>query len=186
MANPSPRLYRLGLALVLATAGLSGCVQREPIVVPSVQVPLVKPPARTVDRVLVFKERRRLYLMSRDTIVETMPIALGGNPVGPKHEEGDKRTPEGVYLLDWRNANSRFYKSLHISYPNAQDVERAHAAGVQPGGNVMIHGLPNGMGWYGETHALNDWTDGCIAVTNEQMDMIWRLVDDNTPIEVRP
>lgn len=113
-------------------------------------------------------------------------ISLGDNPVGHKLYEGDKRTPEGDYLLDWRNANSDFYKSIHISYPSPQDRELAEAWGLNPGGSIMIHGLPNDAGDLAFAFAGLDWTEGCIAVTNEEMEEIWTLVDDGTPIRILP
>jgi murein L,D-transpeptidase YafK len=137
------------------------------------------------DRVLVNKAERRLELLRRGRPLRSYRIALGANPDGHKLSEGDKRTPEGRYVLDWRNPWSKFYKSIHISYPNEKDVENAEEAGVSPGGLIMIHGLPMETEWVGELHALKDWTDGCIAVTNAEMDEIWAMVKDGTPIEIR-
>lgn len=125
-------------------------------------------------------------LMRQGKELKSYKIALGRNPIGHKIQEGDHKTPEGNYLLDRRNAKSRFYRSIHISYPDEKD--RAHAAklGVSPGGDVFIHGLPNGFGWLGKLHLAMDWTDGCIAVTDEEMDEIWQAVPDGTPIEIKP
>ena len=100
--------------------------------------------------------------------------------------QGDHKTPEGHYVLDRRNPKSKFYKSIHVSYPNEQDRRKAQAKGVPPGGDIMIHGLPNGMGAVGAAHRLTDWTDGCIAVTDAEMDEIWKIVPDGTPVEIRP
>lgn len=144
-----------------------------------------KPPIRA-DRVLVLKKERTLQLLSHEKVIRTYKIALGGDPVGPKTRQGDHRTPEGVYLLNSRNARSQFYKSIHISYPSAADRASAHKRGVSPGGDVFIHGLPNGYGIVGASHRLKDWTDGCIAVTNQEMDEIWAAVPDGTPIDIRP
>lgn len=138
-----------------------------------------------VDKVLVLKSRRLLILLKGDETVRQYRIALGANPVGPKEQEGDERTPEGVYVLDWRNSDSKYYKSIHISYPSEDDVARAEARGASPGGYVMLHGLPEKMEWMGSLHRLFDWTDGCIAVTNAEMDEIWELVSDGTLIEIR-
>jgi murein L,D-transpeptidase YafK len=143
-------------------------------------------PDAKADRVLVLKKERQLLLLSGGRTLKTYAISLGGDPVGPKRREGDHKTPEGVYVLDRRNPRSRFYKSIHISYPGPQDVDRARQAAVSPGGEIMIHGLPNGYGWVRSAHRLNDWTDGCIAVTNAEMDEIWQAVRDGTPIEIRP
>ncbi|TIV77110.1 MAG: hypothetical protein E5V93_11175, partial [Mesorhizobium sp.] len=125
-----------------------------------------------VDLVRVEKSNRQLQLIGGDKILRSYSIALGGDPVGQKHREGDERTPEGRYMLDWRNPNSVAHKSIHISYPNADDMAAAKALGVEPGGAIMIHGQPNGFGWLGRLLQTVDWTDGCIAVTNADMDEI--------------
>jgi murein L,D-transpeptidase YafK len=106
--------------------------------------------------------------------------------VGPKLKEGDGRTPEGKYQIDRRNAVSGFYRALHISYPNALDRERASRDNLSPGGDITVHGIKNGFGWIGRLHRLIDWTNGCKAVTDEEMSEIWNVVPDNTPIEIRP
>jgi murein L,D-transpeptidase YafK len=138
------------------------------------------------DRVIVLKKDRILQLLSHGRVMKSYKIALGGNPVGPKSQLGDLKTPEGLYVLDSRNDHSQFYKSIHISYPNPHDRAAARQRGVSPGGDVFVHGLPNGYGFLGASHRLKDWTDGCVAVTNEEMDVIWRTVADGTPIEIRP
>lgn len=142
--------------------------------------------APEVSEVLVRKEERRLYLLSGEQVVRSYRIGLGDNPSGHKLFEGDKRTPEGEYVLDWRNPNSDFYKSIHISYPNEQDREMASSWGLDPGGSIMIHGLPNEAGDMAFAYLGLDWTDGCIAVSNEEMDEIWQLVADGTPIRIVP
>lgn len=139
-----------------------------------------------ISEVLVRKEERRLYLLSGDQVVRSYRIGLGDNPSGHKLYEGDERTPEGEYVLDWRNPNSDFYKSIHISYPNDQDRELASAWGLDPGGSIMIHGLPTGVGDMAFAYLGLDWTNGCIAVSNEEMDEIWQLVADGTPIRIVP
>jgi murein L,D-transpeptidase YafK len=139
-----------------------------------------------VDRVLVLKKERTLELLSRGKVIKVYKVALGGDPVGPKTSQGDHKTPEGVYVLDFRNAHSQFYKSIHISYPSQRDRALARQKGISPGGDVFVHGLPNGFGAVGAAHRLKDWTDGCIAVTNQEMDEIWRAVPDGTQIEIRP
>jgi murein L,D-transpeptidase YafK len=138
------------------------------------------------DYVVVSKKERSLTLMSQGRIVKTYKVALGSVPVGPKSKQGDHMTPEGKYILDRRNPQSRFYRSIHISYPNEQDREHARQLGIAPGGDIFVHGLPNGFGWLGASHRLKDWTDGCIAVTNVEMDEIWQSVPDGTPIEIKP
>lgn len=139
-----------------------------------------------VDRVLVLKHARVLQLLHGGRIVKEYKVALGGSPLGPKTQQGDRKTPEGVYVLDSRNPQSHYYKSLHISYPNQEQRNAAKRKGVSAGGNVFLHGLPNGMGAVGAAHRLHDWTDGCIAVTDEEIDEIWRSVPNATPIEIRP
>lgn len=141
---------------------------------------------QTVSKVVVRKSERRLYLMDGEAVVRTYPVSLGDNPEGHKLYEGDKRTPEGDYTLDWRNAESDFYKSIHISYPSERDQELASSWGLDPGGSIMIHGLPNDVGDLAFAYAGLDWTNGCIAVTNEEMEEIWQLVSDGTPISIHP
>ena len=138
------------------------------------------------DRVVVLKKERTLQLLSQGRVVKAYRVALGGDPVGPKACQGDHQTPEGIYVLDSRNVHSQFYRSIHISYPSVRDRAAARARGVPPGGDVFVHGLPKGYGWVGSSHRLKDWTDGCIAVTNEEIDEIWAAVEDGTPIEIRP
>jgi len=138
------------------------------------------------DRIIVHKKEHTMELMHAGTVIKSYKIALGRNPVGPKQREGDFRTPEGVYVIDRRNAKSEYHRSLHISYPNANDRERARKLHVSAGGDVMIHGLPNGYDYLGAAHRRWDWTYGCIAVTDEEIDEIWRLVDNGTPIEILP
>ncbi|MBE0486951.1 L,D-transpeptidase family protein [Marinobacter sp.] len=154
------------------------------MVVPSAEPTLAE--HLEITQVLVRKEERRLYLLSGERKVRSYRISLGGNPVGHKLYEGDRRTPEGDYILDWRNANSDFHKSIHISYPSANDRELAEAWGLNPGGSIMIHGLPNNAGDLAFAYTGLDWTEGCIAVTNEEMDEIWALVDNGTPIRILP
>jgi murein L,D-transpeptidase YafK len=139
-----------------------------------------------VDKVLIEKKKRRLSLISKGEIIKTYKIALGGNPVGPKERQGDNRTPEGTYTIASRNRHSDYHLSLRISYPDEKDKKRAKELGVSPGGDIMIHGIKNGLSWVGGFHAEIDWTEGCIAVTNKQMEEIARLVPNGTPVEIRP
>lgn len=140
----------------------------------------------TADKVLVEKKARRLTLLSNGRVLKTYKISLGGNPEGPKEREGDKKTPEGNYTIDGRNFRSGYHLSLHISYPNEDDRKRAKELGAPPGGQIMIHGMKNGYGWVGPFHTLYDWTQGCIAVTDREIDEIASLVLNGTPIEIRP
>ena len=138
------------------------------------------------DLVVVFKGRRLLHLMKDGEVVGSYRIALGFEARGHKLREGDGRTPEGVYTIDWRNPNSRFHRSLHISYPAPRDLGRAGRLGFHPGRDIMIHGLPNDRDAAAVGHPYRDWTEGCIAVTSEEMDDIWARVDDGTPIIIYP
>lgn len=139
-----------------------------------------------IDLVRVHKSDRKLELVSGEKVVRSYAVALGANPVGHKSQEGDERTPEGRYVLDWRNPGSGYYRSIHVSYPDADDVAAAKRAGVDPGGMIMIHGQPNGYGWWSWLVQMFDWTNGCIAVTDEEMAEIWQMVEDGTPIEINP
>jgi len=142
------------------------------------------PASIMADKVLVLKSQRALLLMKGDEVLKRYIVSLGRNPVGPKSRQGDNKTPEGSYVLDRHNANSQYHRSIHISYPSADDVARARKLGVAPGGELYIHGLPNDF--RGDSKALGDWTEGCIAVNDVEMDEIWRAVADGTPIEIRP
>ena len=139
-----------------------------------------------VDRVLVVKTERMLYLLRDDHIVASYRVALGRSPVGPKVFQGDGRTPEGLYRLERRNVGSRFYRSIQISYPSSRDYAEAWKYGNQPGGLVMIHGqaADAGTSYYGSRNW--DWTEGCIAVSNAEMDEIWAATEEGTPIEILP
>ncbi len=138
------------------------------------------------DKVLIEKKARRLTLLTRGEVIKTYRIALGGNPVGPKERQGDNKTPEGTYVIDSRNGNSRYHLALHISYPNEADQKRARELGVSPGGDIMIHGLKNGFAPLGASHAEVDWTEGCIAVTNQEMEEIYKFVPNGTIVEIKP
>lgn len=139
-----------------------------------------------VELVTVHKAARTLSLWSGGQVVRTYSVALGWSPVGHKRYNGDGRTPEGDYVLDFRNDNSAYYRSIRISYPNAQDLRAARASNLDPGGDIMIHGQKNGASWAELTRRYRDWTLGCIAVTNAEMDEIWSLVPLGTPIRIQP
>jgi len=138
------------------------------------------------DKILIEKKERRLTLISKGKVLKTYKIALGGNPDGPKERQGDNKTPEGTYIIDARNRDSRYHLSLHISYPNEKDKKRAKELGVSPGGDIMIHGIKNGFSWVGDMHTEVDWTKGCIAVTDEEIEEIERLAPNGTIVEIRP
>ncbi|PYE39774.1 L,D-transpeptidase family protein [Psychrobacter fozii] len=137
-----------------------------------------------IDKVFVDKSERRLQLLSGDDVIRTYHIALGDSPVGHKQQEGDQRTPVGIYTLDYKNENSIAHRSIHISYPNAADKARAKQLGVSPGGDIMIHGQMNGFGHLAAINQKYDWTDGCIAVTDDEMDEIMAAVTLGIPIEI--
>jgi hypothetical protein len=140
----------------------------------------------TADSILVQKGAHRLTLFRGGMPVVTYAVALGRNPVGQKERAGDYRTPEGLYHIDGRNPGSRYHLGLHVSYPNAQDVARARTLGVSTGGDIMIHGLPNGQGSVGTAHRAYDWTNGCVAVTDEEIEEIWSSVPVGTPVRIVP
>jgi murein L,D-transpeptidase YafK len=144
------------------------------------------PPDAVADRVLVEKGARRLTLLNKGATLKTYSVALGREPIGAKEEEGDQRTPEGIYLIDFHKRDSDYHLALHVSYPDQRDIERATARGVSAGSDIMIHGLPNGRGWIGRFHRRSDWTAGCVAVTDFEIEEIWRAVADGTPIEIKP
>jgi murein L,D-transpeptidase YafK len=137
------------------------------------------------DRVLVEKALRRLTLLRNGKTLKTYSVALGGAPIGAKEFEGDQRTPEGMYKVDFHKPDSDFHLALHISYPELPDIERAAAEGRSAGSDIMIHGLPNGRSWVGRFHRRSDWTAGCIAVADFEIEEIYRAVADGTPIELR-
>jgi murein L,D-transpeptidase YafK len=138
------------------------------------------------DSVLILKKDHLLELLSNGQVIRAYKVALGQGGLAPKERQGDGRTPEGRYVIDNRNQASEYHLSLHISYPNADDRKRAARLGVAPGGDIMIHGLPNGKGYVGAAHRLFDWTLGCVAVTDEEIEEIWKLVPIGTPVEIRP
>jgi murein L,D-transpeptidase YafK len=139
----------------------------------------------TADRILILKSTHTLELLSHGQVLKTYKIALG-DPHGTKVQAGDKKTPEGVYSVDAKNPHSLFHRALHLSYPNAADRERARRLGVSPGGDIEIHGLPAQYAWLGRMQSATDWTTGCIAVSNPEIDEIWDRVAVGTPVEIRP
>jgi murein L,D-transpeptidase YafK len=138
------------------------------------------------DRVVVEKSARRLTLLRNGNALKTYRVALGRAPAGAKEYEGDQRTPEGIYTIDFHKPDSDYHLALHVSYPEQRDVDRAAAQGLSAGSDIMIHGLPNSRGWIGRFHSRSDWTAGCVAVTDFEIEEIYRAVPDGTPIELRP
>lgn len=180
--------------LILFVLALCGVASAEefPLIMEPVKTKIMSKPATAqddpyVDYVLVKKGARKLFLYSGDQVVKSYAVALGKEPKGHKIREGDSRTPEGLYTLDWRNPTSKFFRSIHVSYPNISQRRTAREAGVDPGGAIMIHGQPND--WAERiklTFGHKDWTEGCIAVENQAMLEIWDLVRDGTPIKIEP
>ena len=149
--------------------------------------PTSSPPAvQKADSVRILKKDHVLELLAGGKVIQTYKVALGRGGLAPKERQGDARTPEGHYVIDSRNADSHYHRALHVSYPGPEDRARAARLGVSPGGAIMIHGLPNGMSWLGAAHRLYDWTLGCVAVTNGEIDEIWEMVPVGTPVEIRP
>jgi murein L,D-transpeptidase YafK len=140
----------------------------------------------TIDRIVVEKSARKLSIFRGGEELKTYRVALGRNPIGAKEQEGDMKTPEGIYQIDYRNPKSDYHLALHISYPSDQDNARATERGVPAGFDIMIHGLPNGHGWIGAFHRRKDWTAGCIALTDGEIEELWRVTPDETTVEIRP
>jgi murein L,D-transpeptidase YafK len=162
------------LAVIAAFFALRGSAVRHP------------QPAQKADSILILKKDHVLEVLAGGKVIRTYKVALGRGGLAPKQREGDGRTPEGHYVIDARNADSQYHRALHVSYPNEDDRRRAAKQGVSPGGAIMIHGLPNGFGNLGAAHRLYDWTLGCVALTDEEIDEIWDMVPIGTPVEIRP
>lgn len=143
-------------------------------------------PVEQADLIVIVKSERTMTLLRQGKVLKTYKVALGQEPRGRKAQIGDNRTPEGEYTIDLRNAHSQFHLALRISYPNQADRERARKLGVDPGGAIMIHGLPAAYAWLGPAHRQSDWTLGCIAVTNPEIEEIWKLVPLGTKVEIKP
>lgn len=135
-------------------------------------------------RIVIHKSSHTLELIQGDRVIKSYKVAIGRGGLDPKQQQGDHRTPEGTYRVDKKNSGSKFYKALHISYPSAEDASRAEARGVSPGGDVEIHGLPAGYKWMGEAQHFYDWTDGCIALSDSQIDELWPYVNVGTVVEI--
>lgn len=140
--------------------------------------------SKEIDKIEVFKSERRLVLISKGEEVKSYTISLGKQPIGHKEFEGDMKTPEGLYYIDSKNPNSKYYLNLGVSYPNEKDKAYARKMGKSPGGLIKIHGLRNDLGYIGRLHRFKDWTAGCIAVTNKEMKEIYDNVSVGTTIEI--
>jgi murein L,D-transpeptidase YafK len=162
------------LSLVLLLPG-SACAGEEPL-----------PADAQATKVRITKHERTLEVLQGERVLRRYRVALGRQPVGPKECEGDGRTPEGLYVVASRKPDSRFHRALKVSYPTEAQVQAARERGCDPGGDIMIHGLRNGLGFLGPLHRLMDWTQGCIAVTDAEIEEVWDLVPDGTPVEIQP
>lgn len=149
------------------------------------QTPVRDPVEAATDRIIVEKRARRMILLKEGRVIRTYRIALGRGGLGPKERSGDNKVPEGIYRITGRNPESAYHLSLRIGYPTPSQARAARQRGIDPGGDIMIHGLRNGLGWIGAQHRRLDWTQGCIAVTNEEIKEIWRTVPDQAVIEIR-
>ena len=177
-------LNRTGFCVLLFAALGTAAFAQTLTTVASVRAPSI-PVLPKVDHVLVLKREHRMLLFSGDQLVKSYEVALGSGGLAPKRRQGDGRTPEGLYTIDWRNPASRYHLALHISYPQPPDKQRARRLGANPGGDIMIHGLDPESSWVGANHRLTDWTNGCIAVTDSEIEEIWQMVPDGTPVEIR-
>jgi murein L,D-transpeptidase YafK len=173
---------RVGFAVWMACAGVCLIVLAAALRLPAQQ----QAAPQKADSILILKKDHVMELLAGGKVIRTYKVALGQGGLAPKEREGDARTPEGHYTIDAKYKVSHYHKALHVSYPDAGDRKRAAKLGVSPGGAIMIHGLPNGKGWVGAGHRLYDWTLGCIAVTDEEIDEIFELVPVGTPVEIRP
>jgi murein L,D-transpeptidase YafK len=181
------KFMSLATALLLAAAAMAAYGDSMTALEPGARpVELTSDTLPAVDRIVVKKTERRMYLMHGGNVVRSYHVELGLSPTGQKEREGDFRTPEGSYHLDLRNPHSDYFLSIRVSYPNETDVKRARARHWDTGGSIMIHGLPNTMKHDPEYYLSHDWTDGCIAVSNADMVEIWMLVPDSVPIDIDP
>jgi murein L,D-transpeptidase YafK len=177
-AGQAPSRRRRSLTLRFAI-GLILCASLFAATAKTGWPPALAAPAQRADEIRVFKQQRRMDLLRDGRVIRTYRISLGDRPIGHKTQQGDERTPEGRYRITFRNDKSRFHLSLRVSYPNEADRAQARKRGVDPGGDIMIHGnTPPGY--------TRDWTDGCIAVTDREIEEIWRLVPVGTPIAIEP
>jgi murein L,D-transpeptidase YafK len=194
LAHPAALALALALAIGLAAPGASAIGQpHRPAketardqADSSASDSTAIPAALLADRVIVRKSERQMYLMHGATVLRTYRVALGLNPVGPKEQEGDSRTPEGHYQLTRRNPHSEYFLSIQVSYPNDKDLQRARRNRLTPGGAIMIHGLPNDLRREPSYYEQRDWTDGCIAVSDADMLEIWLMTPQDVPIDILP
>jgi len=179
MTQQKPRKAKPARAIALALISLIGILAIY-YLIPADKIP----PGVVIDRIVVYKSRHELQAFSKGKLIVHYKIALGKQPEGAKTYEGDLKTPEGLYTINDRNPNSGYHKNLGISYPNAEDIARAKALGKPTGGDIKIHALENGKGYIGKLHRWKDWTNGCIALDNPEMDELYEHVPLGTPIEI--
>jgi murein L,D-transpeptidase YafK len=175
--EPNVKAWRLKRAILTIAVALSTTL---------CHATLPSPPTQKADSIVIHKMDHVMELLAGGKAIRTYKVALGRGGLAPKEREGDAKVPEGHYTIDSRNDASHYHKALHISYPNAEDRKRAAKMGVPPGGAIMIHGLPNGMSWMRAVHRTYDWTLGCVAVTDDEIDEIWKLVPVGTPVDIVP
>lgn len=187
-ADTVPVVLTVASASVTASRSVSAPAPTRAAVTPvtPLATAMSRPKAFSADSMVLDKSERQLTMYYRGQKVRTYAVALGKNPVGAKARRGDGRTPEGVYYIEGRNPESTYHLSLRISYPNATDRARAEASGVATGGDIMIHGLPRAFATVGALHRQQDWTEGCVAVTNEEIEEIWRAVPNGARILIQP
>lgn len=181
-------MKKIFLSLLTALLAIFALIlwQTRPVPTQTPETAQPLPQNAQITRLVVHKSQRKMDAYSGDNLVKSYDIALGFNPIGHKQFEGDGKTPEGIYRINERNPNSAYHKNLGISYPNAQDKTYAQSQGKSAGGLIKIHGIRNGMGAIGRQHLRHDWTNGCIAVTNEEIDELYRSVVYNAEIDIRP
>lgn len=171
------RLLPFAALMIAAVAGIIGVTRRA-------EADAAQPPIVRIDRIHVEKSGHRMTVYARGKPVRTFPIAIGFGGLGPKTRQGDGKVPEGRYRITGRNPASAYHLSLRIGYPTPAQLAAARRRGIDPGNDIMIHGLPNGRGAIGSGHRLIDWTAGCIAVTNKEIEWLWRAVPDGTVIDI--
>ncbi|HET7187580.1 MAG TPA: L,D-transpeptidase family protein [Gemmatimonadaceae bacterium] len=175
--------------LILSVLSLSVVAAAQAAVAPVVPAPIGAGPGGPLpiaDSIVIEKRARRLTLYHQGRPLRSFLVALGANPVGDKRVAGDRRTPEGLFSIDGKNDKSDFHLALHISYPDSAHRARAESLGASPGGDILIHGLRNGQGSSGAFHRTVDWTDGCIALTDPEIEGVWSAVSVGTPVEIKP
>lgn len=176
----------LGMGLTLGVGAFYVQANTRPLPKTTADTTFRLPENAKITRLVVHKKQRKMLAYQHNKLLKTYDISLGFQPTGHKQFEGDGKTPEGVYRINERNARSAYHKNLGISYPNQQDIKFAQSHNKSAGGLIKIHGLPNGMGAIGRQHLRKDWTEGCIAVTNDEIDELFAKVVHNAPIEIFP